>query len=197
MRNYEDICLQGLLAMPREVSSHPSVKVDLTHTEYPVVRTVALEMFGYRGWRRKEDKKEEVTLVWRDTYINEEFLRKMLPFQKVNRFPGSYELGKKSNLTLNLRRMARFMSKEYEFYPRTWIVPKEQEEFRKFAKGSPSSSFIAKPEAGCQGRGILLLARPLEFQPTETMVVQEYIRNPLLIDNLKFDVRLYVLLKSV
>ena len=33
----------------------------------------------------------------------------MLPFQKVNRFPGSYELGKKSNLSLIINRMIKIM----------------------------------------------------------------------------------------
>lgn len=59
-----------------------------------------------------------------------------------------------------------------------------------------------KPDSGCQGDGIYLIKDPCDGRLTGTLhnrpaVVQEYIRKPLLIDKLKFDIRLYVLLKSL
>lgn len=51
-----------------------------------------------------------------------------------------------------------------------------------------------KPEASCQGKGIFLTTYIEEFSLSDRYVVQEYIANPLLIDGLKFDFRIYVLI---
>ncbi|XP_074871552.1 tubulin polyglutamylase TTLL11 isoform X3 [Carettochelys insculpta] len=63
-------------------------------------------------------------------------------------------------------------------------------------------TFIVKPDGGCQGDGIYLIKDPSEIRlagnlQSRPAVVQEYISKPLLIDKLKFDIRLYVLLKSL
>lgn len=70
--------------------------------------------------------------------------------------------------------------------------------------GDPSwkPTFIVKPDSGCQGDGIYLIKDPSDIRLSGTLqsrpaVVQEYICKPLLIDKLKFDIRLYVLLKSL
>ena len=57
--------------------------------------------------------------------------------------------------------------------------------------------FIVKPEALCQGKGIYLVKDPLEVSPDEHLVAQKYIADPFLLDGLKFDLRIYVLLAGV
>ena len=96
--------------------------------------------------------------------------------------------------------MAREFPKEYKFFPRTFLLPAEYGEFRNaFANktGNNRPVFIAKPEAGCQGRGIFLTNNYEDVKSDDHYVVQQYIKKPLLIDNLKFDCRLYVLVTSV
>lgn len=64
--------------------------------------------------------------------------------------------------------------------------------------------YIAKPSAGSQGDGIILVTKPKDL-PTNSFVnqnslefvVQPYIDNPLLIENKKFDLRLYILISSL
>jgi tubulin polyglutamylase TTLL6/13 len=59
-----------------------------------------------------------------------------------------------------------------------------------------------KPDCLSQGKGIFLTNNvdDIVFQtnnnPNERIVVQEYLKEPFLIDNLKFDIRLYVLITS-
>ena len=66
------------------------------------------------------------------------------------------------------------------------------------------STYIVKPEADCQGRGIYLVNRldgkwynKIDIVIGKHCVVQKYIDNPLLIDGYKFDLRVYVLIGSL
>ncbi|XP_064325248.1 tubulin polyglutamylase TTLL11 isoform X4 [Phalacrocorax carbo] len=77
-------------------------------------------------------------------------------------------------------------------------------EVRMMKDSDPSwkPTFIVKPDGGCQGDGIYLIKDPSDIRLTGSVqsrlaVVQEYICKPLLVDKLKFDIRLYVLLKSL
>lgn len=51
-----------------------------------------------------------------------------------------------------------------------------------------------KPVGSSRGRGIFLISDLNDVSYSESMVVQRYIHNPLLIDGFKFDLRLYVCL---
>lgn len=55
---------------------------------------------------------------------------------------------------------------------------------------------IIKPEASSQGKGIFITKRLEDINPKEHYVVQRYMRHPLLIDDYKFDLRIYVLVTS-
>lgn len=127
----------------------------------------------------------------------------MKPFQRINHFPGMYALARKDHLARNLNRMQRVMPAEYNFFPQTWLLPAEYGEFKKQfpdnmkRRKTTRETFIAKPEASCQGRGIFLTKSLDDFNPTEHYVVQKYLNRPLLIDGLKFDLRIYILLCGV
>ncbi|XP_071077201.1 tubulin polyglutamylase TTLL11 isoform X3 [Desmodus rotundus] len=127
---------------------------------------------------------------------------------QVNKFPGMTEMVRKITLSRAVRIMQSLFPEEYNFYPRSWILPDEFQLFaaqvRMVKDGNPSwkPTFIVKPDGGCQGDGIYLIKDPSDIRLSGTLqrrpaVVQEYICKPLLIDKLKFDIRLYVLLKSL
>ncbi|XP_035963703.2 tubulin polyglutamylase TTLL11 isoform X1 [Halichoerus grypus] len=127
---------------------------------------------------------------------------------QVNKFPGMTEMVRKITLSRAVRIMQNLFPEEYNFYPRSWILPDEFQLFvaqvRMVKDGDPSwkPTFIVKPDSGCQGDGIYLIKDPSDIRRAGSLqsrpaVVQEYICKPLLIDKLKFDIRLYVLLKSL
>lgn len=127
---------------------------------------------------------------------------------QVNKFPGMVEMLRKINLSRAVRTMQELYPEEYDFYPRSWILPEEYQQFStqsrmvKESESAVSPTFIVKPDGGSQGDGIYLIRDPGDLklmvgaQPKQA-VVQEYIHKPLLIDKLKFDIRLYVLIKSM
>lgn len=49
---------------------------------------------------------------------------------------------------------------------------------------------------GCQGRGIFLTRTYENVSNTEPLVVQRYLTDPYLIDGLKFDMRVYIVVTS-
>lgn len=127
---------------------------------------------------------------------------------QVNKFPGMIEMLRKINMSRAVRTMQELFPEEYDFYPRSWILPEEYQQFAtqsrlvKEKDAALNPTFIVKPDGGSQGDGIYLIRDPSELKlvagsQAKQSVVQEYINKPLLIDKLKFDIRLYVLVKSL
>jgi tubulin polyglutamylase TTLL6/13 len=119
-------------------------------------------------------------------------LSSLFPYQRVNHFPGMYAIARKSNLCMNLNRLRSALPEDFAFYPRTWFLPAEFRDFEESARQNPRC-FIVKPAASSQGRGIFLVQTAAELALIGDCVVQEYVENPLLIEGLKFDMRVYVL----
>jgi len=64
-------------------------------------------------------------------------------------------------------------------------------------KGVKNLVLIVKPEASSQGKGIYLTRDPEEIDQDEHCVVQSYINQPYLMEKMKFDLRLYVLVLGI
>ncbi|XP_072228050.1 tubulin polyglutamylase TTLL11 isoform X3 [Leuresthes tenuis] len=118
------------------------------------------------------------------------------------------EMLRKVNLSRAVRTLQELFPEEYDFYPRSWILPEEYQQFStqirmvKENDAAVNPTFIVKPDGGSQGDGIYLIRDPSDLKlmvgsHAKQAVVQEYIPKPLLIDKLKFDIRLYVLIKSM
>lgn len=84
----------------------------------------------------------------------------MKPHQRVNHYPGMYCLAHKNHLSRNLRRMQKHFPKEFEYAPRTWILPYEMSDFKNQFTKKKAKTFIVKPVASCQGKGIFLTRDP-------------------------------------
>lgn len=105
---------------------------------HAVVRRVA-RRFGLRPVGDKEDW----TVYWIDTSVMLERVMDMKRYQvspshfppsrcpshslsqKINHFPGMAEICRKDLLGRNLTRMRKHFPKEYNFFPRTWVMPAE------------------------------------------------------------------------
>ena len=118
--------------------------------------------------------------------------------------PGAGPIFNKVNLFRCLDFMKTLFPNEYNFYPRTWFLPYQYNEFyaeaRRLAdkKSRPKPTYIVKPSDGSQGEGIYLLRDPQNYNYNgRSHVVQEYLTNVFLIDGYKFDLRIYVVLTKL
>ncbi|XP_068994059.1 tubulin monoglutamylase TTLL4-like [Neodiprion pinetum] len=118
--------------------------------------------------------------------------------QKVNHFPGTYQLGRKDRLWRNLSRMiVKYGKKEFGFVPRTFVLPQELRCFKQvWEKAAGREKWIIKPPASARGTGIRVVHRWCQIPKKKAVIVQQYLSKPMLIDGAKFDLRLYVLVTS-
>lgn len=168
------------------------ITVNLCATQYEIIEQIIKNNFGWKTDSKTDEDPDDSDVIWSDIAIPAEKLAKLKPYQKINHFPGMHELARKNYLAKNLNKMQKLYPNDYDFYPKTWLYPTEfpSLKFSNYKK----KTYIVKPEASSQGKGIFL-TRTLEgFEENERYVIQEYIQNPLLIDGLKFDMRVYVLL---
>ncbi|KAF4656972.1 Tubulin polyglutamylase ttll4 [Perkinsus chesapeaki] len=143
------------------------------------------------------------SLRW-DANNKPESLKKMHTLQKTNHFPGSFQMGWKDSLCLNIDRLQRRIGpNSRSIVPPTYILPKE---FPRWdmdrLKARPGTMWIYKPRSSSCGRGIKLLRNSmgsgaLKKYAKKSGIIQRYIGNPLLLNGLKCDLRLYVLVTSV
>ena len=154
-----------------------------------VIKVIAKKYFRFHLTR---DEDADWDLCWQDGGIQTDQLVNMKAYKKINHFLGMNELSRKDHLGRNLMKMYKVLPEMYNFFPKTWLLPNEWLDFSSQFNGK--STFILKPEASCQGRGIFLTKKIEDIKPDQHYVGQQYISNPYLMDKLKFDIRIYVLL---
>lgn len=106
------------------------------------------------------------------------------------------EICRKDLLARNLNRMLRFFPRDYNFFPKTWCFPADLGEAITYSRLRKNKTFILKPDAGSQGRGIVITKSLKEIRPIDRGICQVYITKPFLIDGYKFDLRVYTLITS-
>lgn len=159
-------------------------------TQYDVVKEVLKDNFGCKLSMEEEG---EWDIFWADTGITSAIISKMKPYQKVNHFHGMSCLARKNHLGRNLMRIRKALPVDYNFFPPTWLLPAEWADFKNQFNGKKKKTFILKPEALSQGIGIFLTNTFEQIDTEQHYVAQRYITKPYLIEGLKFDLRIYVL----
>ena len=164
------------------------ITVNVSNTQYPVVT----EVTSFLGWNLSTDPEEtDCDIYWQDSAITSDTLAQFKSYQRVNHFPGMYAVARKDHLGKNLKAMKNMFPGHFNYFPPTWVLPRDFNDLKLQFSGKRSKTFICKPEASSQGRGIFLTRRLDEIP--EKCVVQRYLHKPFLLEGLKFDLRIYVL----
>ncbi|XP_019495894.1 PREDICTED: tubulin polyglutamylase TTLL5 isoform X1 [Hipposideros armiger] len=169
------------------------------HLSYKIVRTdsrLVRSILTAHGFHEVHPSSTDYNLMWTGSHLKPFLLRTLSEAQKVNHFPRSYELTRKDRLYKNIIRMQHTHGfKAFHILPQTFLLPTEYAEFcNSYSKDR--GPWIVKPVASSRGRGVYLINNPNQISLEENILVSRYINNPLLIDDFKFDVRLYVLVTS-
>ena len=166
-----------------------------------IVREVAVRKLR---WRETVSLAEEgnANLFWYERAISIAEVKLLNECQRVNMIPGMHEMARKASLARALNRMRELFPDDFAFFPRSWLLPAQLDGFKKWLAhrhhaGKQPGTYIVKPSAGCQGSGIYLISGSDGLQAHTAAAVQEYLERPLLLDGLKFDFRLYVLVSSL
>ena len=96
---------------------------------------------------------------------------------------------------------ASWGSSLYDFSPSSFILPNDYTRFlaeydKLHLTGGPSLYWICKPVDLSRGRGIFIFQDIKDLVYDCSVIVQRYVSDPLLISGYKFDLRIYVCVKS-
>lgn len=164
------------------------LKYKIHKAEARLVRSI-LEVAGF-----SYTDSHDWTVMWLGCNAKLYLYEGLNPNQRINHFPNSYEITRKDRMCINLMSMQRKHGlSHYGFFPETYIIPNEFNDFCLRYRNDKETKWIVKPSNSSQGRGIFLLDNLNSLRSCESCVVSRFIHNPLLINDLKFDLRIYVL----
>lgn len=116
--------------------------------------------------------------------------------QIINRYPQGCPLGAKDIQKRFMAVSEHYNPEAYDFIPRSFVLPWDFPQFQNYTKiAGKNARYIAKPVHGAEGDDIILFKELKDWSTkgNHEKVVQRYINNPFLVNNRKFDLRLYVL----
>ncbi|XP_008187024.1 LOW QUALITY PROTEIN: probable tubulin polyglutamylase TTLL2 [Acyrthosiphon pisum] len=165
-----------------------------------------------RGWKEYDGTKsgdsawsvpadEYWNLWWKSTGFSLSHYKQQKIWQFNNHIPSGSALCRKDNLWRYLKCMKNiFGTSLFGFSPDSYNLPLE---YTKLAAEcshdtdvGEKSIWICKPVGQSQGKGISLISQIGDLVYDTNIVVQRYVKNPMLIGGYKYDLRLYVLVPS-
>lgn len=143
-----------------------------------------------------DEKNSIAILLWEDSIQARDYFSHLRPWQVVNRIPSINLLCRKSPLATLLNKAQKGFPHLYNMFPKSFDLPRENDEFLK-ELSKTTKKYLIKPDMGALGNGITFVEPGQPYTPNDQMAVaQEYIDSYLL-NNTKFDLRIYVLVASI
>ena len=105
-------------------------------------------------------------------HVNEELLKNMKSFQRVNHFPGAFEITRKDHLTRNVREMSDKYPNMFDFLPSSYVLPGDHDEFVQKSK-KEKGPWIIKPTRLSRGRGIYLIDKIDQVPRNDTLIISK------------------------
>ncbi len=116
---------------------------------------------------------------------------------------GASDVRRKVNFGHLLANAGTLCPGEFDFVPASWALPQQYDSFRRHVQQQQTTesrchTYIVKPDCGHVANGIYLIQKPEDYVfNSEQHIVQEYIEDPLVVDNFKFDFRIYAVVTSL
>ena len=153
-------------------------------------------------------------IIWHLYSINnmQLLIKEIHQNQHYNHFPSTFALGRKDFMYKHYKNYHNLYKDDYNYVPETFILPEDAnyflEKYKNIISNLSSSKikFIVKPVGSSRGRGIRILSDKSEFKNLckvsqikhgKNYLISKYISKPHLINNKKYDLRIYVLISSL
>lgn len=115
---------------------------------------------------------------------------------KLIMFAKMHEIARKNLLGAKFLIMQNRFPQDFNIHPVTFSLPGQKTALQLAMMKDPQGLWIVKPPNSNNGTGVRLITA-MDPIPTGKTCVQAYIRDPFLIRNCKFDIRVYVFLTSL
>ena len=133
------------------------------HLTFKVVQAdakIVSQIFHAHGFHEVGVNNMDFNLMWTGSHPKPQAFKSLLPHQRVNHFPRSYELTRKDRMYKNLERLQIAKGpKHFNFIPKSFMIPNEYSEFCA-AHHRMRGAWIVKPVASSRGRGIFIVNHP-------------------------------------
>ena len=150
---------------------------------------------------------DNCNLIWRLVHPNKMkvIIRNIHNNQKYNHFLSTFHLGRKDNLYKHFKYYKKLFPDMFNYAPPTYILPVDGPDFEIEYKKTKKALWIVKPVNLSRGRGVHLLKGESEFKQLykkstqlslPQYLISKYIDRPHLLNNKKYDLRIYVLIAS-
>ena len=140
------------------------------------------------GFKKYDNPKDSEIIV--GTKPEVELLDSLKNCQRACHFNKAFCIGTKTAFHRSVALLSPKLDNSFPFYLPTYVLPEQMEEFKANIGSAPL--WIQKPVGRSHSRGIRLLnSVPENLPPTSHVIVQKYAQYPLLIDEKKFDIRVY------
>ena len=150
---------------------------------------------------------DNCNLIWRLVHPNKMkiLIRNIHQNQKYNHFISTFHLGRKDNLYKHFKYYKRLFPDLFNYAPPTYILPMDGPDFEFEYRKNKKALWIVKPVNLSRGRGVHLLRGESEFKSLykrstqlslPQYLISRYIDKPHLLNNKKYDLRIYVLVAS-
>lgn len=117
-----------------------------------------------------------------------------------NRYPRVSIVCMKRDFHILMKKYQTFFKEQYDFIPETYILPEDYKAYKRYLDTDKEAMLLGKPSKGRGGQGIFFVKKysdlDQESMKSYDYVAQHYIQNPYLIDNKKFDFRMYLMIKG-
>uniref|UniRef100_A0A1I7UAV7 Tubulin--tyrosine ligase-like protein 5 n=1 Tax=Caenorhabditis tropicalis TaxID=1561998 RepID=A0A1I7UAV7_9PELO len=160
------------------------------------------------GFTQCSNKNPAVNVIWMGAPVKSIKMRELMPWQRLNQFPRSTEITKKDRLYENIERSKSIFGDAYDFIPEFYVTPREnkkmEQAFDRVAREIAAAGgelcfpgeFIVKPTNSRQGKGIFFANSMADIPAEGPLLVSRYLKDPYLVNNHKFDLRIYVAVTS-
>ena len=128
----------------------------------------SLELNGFT----KSEGGSDWNIFFDITGIHQKALEGMNRYQKMNHFPGCWQLGRKDYMWKNLNKQRRSYPEAYNFVPMTYLFPNDYDRFEMLRENADKSMlWILKPTNSACGRGIKMVGKDTKIKNKKDILV--------------------------